>query len=83
VANYLAYLERLVQDHARDYYLDFQPRVDVTPELLRNDGFDVVVVCTGARPAVRVCQAWSGPMSSRPSTCFAALHWPHRPSTWW
>ena len=52
VANYLAYLERLVQDHARDCYLDFQPGVDVTPELLRAGGFDAVVLCTGARPAV-------------------------------
>jgi 2-enoate reductase len=52
VANYLAYLERLVQNHARDYYLDFQPSIDVTPELLRDGAFDVVVVCTGARPAV-------------------------------
>jgi 2-enoate reductase len=52
VANYLAYLERQVHDHARDCYLDFQPGIEATPELLRAGEFDVVVVCTGARPAV-------------------------------
>jgi 2-enoate reductase len=52
VANYLDYLERQVQDHARNYYLDFQPGVDVTPAMLSAGEFDAVVVCTGARPAV-------------------------------
>jgi 2-enoate reductase len=52
VANYLAYLERLVHDHARDCHLDFHPGVEVTPQLLRAGDFDAAVVCSGARPAV-------------------------------
>lgn len=50
VANYLAYLERQVRDHARDCYLDVQLGCRVTPELVRAGEFDAVVVCSGAQP---------------------------------
>jgi len=52
VANYQAYLEHLVRSHARDHHLDMQLGVEATPEMLHAGGFDALVVCTGARPAV-------------------------------
>lgn len=50
VANYLQYLENQVEETARSYQLKIRLRTEATPELLKGEGFDAVVTCTGARP---------------------------------
>ena len=50
VANYLRYLENLLEQTSMDYQLTPRFRVDATPELLKVEGFDAVVTCTGAQP---------------------------------
>lgn len=50
VANYLQYLENQVEETARSYQLKIRLHTEATPELLKGEGFDAVVTCTGARP---------------------------------
>jgi 2-enoate reductase len=50
VANYLRYLENLLEQTSVDHQLTLRFRVDSTPEMLKAEGFDAVVFCTGARP---------------------------------
>ena len=50
VANYLQYLENLVQHVHNTYQLKLYLNTDITPESLKEHGFDVIVTCTGARP---------------------------------
>lgn len=50
VANYLAYLDDLAQRHVRAHGLTLALNTEVTPALLAEGGFDVVVTCTGTRP---------------------------------
>ncbi|MGA2367817.1 MAG: FAD-dependent oxidoreductase [Dehalococcoidia bacterium] len=50
VANYLQYLENLVQHVHNTYQLKLYLNIAVTPESLKEHDFDVIVTCTGARP---------------------------------
>ncbi len=50
VANYLAYLQDQLTQHARAYRLEVRFNTEATAELLRAGRYDVVVCCTGARP---------------------------------
>jgi 2-enoate reductase len=50
VANYLQYLENLVQHAHNTYQLKLYLNTAVTPESLKEHNFDVIVTCTGARP---------------------------------
>jgi 2-enoate reductase len=50
VANYLRYLENLLEQTSMNHQLTPRFRVDATPELLKAEGFDAVVTCTGAKP---------------------------------
>jgi 2-enoate reductase len=50
VANYLQYLNNLLEETARDYQLELRFGVETTPELLRTEIFDAIVTCTGAKP---------------------------------
>ena len=50
VANYLLYLNHLLEDTAKNHELELRFGVEATPKLLRQDGFDSVVTCTGAVP---------------------------------
>lgn len=52
VANYAAYLDRLLRSHASDHQLVAHFGIHATPETLRAGQFDAVVICTGARPLV-------------------------------
>lgn len=52
VANYAAYLDQLLRSHAGDYQLTVHFNTHATPEMLRAGRFDVVAVCTGAKPLV-------------------------------
>jgi len=56
VANYLQYLENQVEETARSYQLNIRLRTEATPELLKGEGFDAVVICTGARPTKLVVE---------------------------
>lgn len=49
-ANYLRYLEHLLEETGRDYHLTVRFEVEATAGLLRAEGFDAVVVCAGAQP---------------------------------
>jgi 2-enoate reductase len=50
VANYLGYLENQVAKTSGSYKLKLRLGMEATPELLKREGFDAVVTCTGARP---------------------------------
>ena len=50
VANYLRYLEYLLEQTGVDCHLTLRFGVNATPELLKAEGFDAVVTCTGAQP---------------------------------
>jgi 2-enoate reductase len=50
VANYLQYLENLLQQTHNTYQLKLYLSTAVTPETLKEHGFDAIVTCTGARP---------------------------------
>ncbi len=50
VANYLAYLERRLRQSSHDYRLQVHLGTEATADLLRQGGFDAVVLCTGGRP---------------------------------
>ncbi|MCX6032841.1 MAG: FAD-dependent oxidoreductase [Chloroflexi bacterium] len=52
VANYLAYLEGLLARHVREHELTLSLGCEATAGSLAAGGFDAVVVCAGARPAV-------------------------------
>jgi len=49
-ANYLRYLENLLEEISRDCPLTVRFEVEATPGLLGAEGFDAVVVCAGAQP---------------------------------
>lgn len=49
VANYVAYLDRLVRLHAEKYALRASFDTNATAEALKAGGFDAIVTCTGAR----------------------------------
>jgi len=50
LANYLGYLERLMEQTSKDCHLTPRFGLEATPGLLRSEGFEAVVICTGARP---------------------------------
>ena len=50
IRNYLAYLEGQVQRCSRENDLTVKLDMTVTPESLKSEGFDVLVVCSGAKP---------------------------------
>lgn len=50
VANYVAHLNALVERHVQAYRLEVRYSTEATAEALQAGGFDVVVVCSGARP---------------------------------
>jgi 2-enoate reductase len=50
VANYLSYLENKVAETADSYELKLRLGTEATPELLKREKFDTVVICTGAVP---------------------------------
>ena len=50
VANYLQYLNNLLEQTAQAHELILRLGVEATPALLRDEGFDAVVTCTGAQP---------------------------------
>ncbi|HSR35022.1 MAG TPA: FAD-dependent oxidoreductase, partial [Anaerolineae bacterium] len=52
VANYLEYLERRLQRCSRDYRLALRLGIEATASLLREAGYDAVVLCTGGRPTL-------------------------------
>ncbi len=66
VANYLDYLKNLCLRTVRDYDLDVKLNTEATPELLKSEGFDKIVVAVGTKdfmfklPGIEganVCQA--------------------------
>ncbi|MHB8085646.1 MAG: FAD-dependent oxidoreductase, partial [Dehalococcoidia bacterium] len=50
VANYLEYLENLVEHAHINYQLKLYLNTAVTPEMLKEHGYDAIVTCTGAQP---------------------------------
>ncbi len=50
VANYLLYLNHLLEETAKDRELELRFEVEATPKLLKQESFDAVVTCTGALP---------------------------------
>ena len=50
VGNYLAYLEGQVKRCSKEYGLTIKLNSTVTPESLKNEEFDALVVCSGAKP---------------------------------
>ncbi len=50
VANYVVYLETLLAQTAAQYTLTTRLGAEVTAELLKAGGFDVIVTCTGGKP---------------------------------
>ncbi len=50
IANYLSYLRNQLTKTADSHKLTLQFNIDATPELLKNERFDVIVTCTGAQP---------------------------------
>jgi 2-enoate reductase len=50
VQNYLQYLENQVAVTAGSYHLKLRLGTDATPKLLKREGLDAVVTCTGASP---------------------------------
>lgn len=50
VANYLAYLQQLLGEHAAEHGLTVRLGTPVTADTLRAAGFDAVVICSGAVP---------------------------------
>ncbi len=51
VANYLQYLRHLLDRTANRFQLKIRTKVEVSPHLVKTERFDVVVICTGSRPA--------------------------------
>ena len=51
VGNYLAYLEGQVKRCSKEYGLTITLNSTVTPESLKKEKFDALVVCSGAKPA--------------------------------
>lgn len=50
VRNYLAYLEGQVQRCSKEHDLTVRLDTAVTPDSLQREGFDALVICTGAQP---------------------------------
>ncbi|HQK15754.1 MAG TPA: NAD(P)/FAD-dependent oxidoreductase [Anaerolineae bacterium] len=50
VANYVAYLETTLAQTAERHALTTRFGVEVTAEMLKAEGFDVIVTCTGGKP---------------------------------
>jgi 2-enoate reductase len=50
LANHLRYLEHLMEQTSKDCHLTPHFALEATPGLLRAEGFEVVVICTGAQP---------------------------------
>ena len=50
VANYMAYLNERLRRYSREYWLEVKLNTEATVDLLREGDFDVLVLCTGARP---------------------------------
>jgi len=52
VANYLAFLEHLVERVAQQHALALRLGVEVTPAVLEGEAFEAAVVCTGGQPVL-------------------------------
>jgi len=50
VANYVAYLDQRLRQCSRQYALEVKFNTEATVDLLRDGGFDALVLCTGGRP---------------------------------
>lgn len=61
VANYLAYLENELARCSAEHQLTVRLSVGATSEMLAREGFDAIVICTGARPAVPPIEGINSP----------------------
>jgi 2-enoate reductase len=52
VANYQYYLDNLLERTSGEYDLTLRFGVEAAPEMLKAEGFDAVVACTGGRPDI-------------------------------
>lgn len=50
ISNYLTYLEGQVERCSKGHHLTLKLNTTVTPESLKRENFDVLVVCSGAKP---------------------------------
>jgi 2-enoate reductase len=50
VANYVAYLDQRLRQCSHQYALEVKFNTEATVDLLRDGGFDALVLCTGGRP---------------------------------
>ena len=75
VGNYLRYLEAQVADCQQRFGLQLRLGVEVTPDLIRADGFDALVVAAGAGPVGLPVPGADGPQVVQAVELFMHPEW--------